>query len=63
MPAPNVIQWNHVSTVTNGPKSLAVLASDRIYEDFNVLGCNVWPFCRAKKSVRNNEVTVLPRLP
>ena len=41
MPAPNVIQWNPFSTVTNGPKSLAVLTRDRIYEDFNVLGCNV----------------------
>ena len=24
---------------------------------------NIWPFCRAKKSGRNNEVIVLPRRP
>ena len=41
---------------------LAVLTGDRISEGF-FLYENVWPFCPAKKSDRNNEVTVLPRWP
>ena len=40
-----------------GQKSLAVFTSDRINEGF--LQENVWPFSRAaRKSGRNNEVTV-----
>jgi len=39
----------------------AALTGDRINEGF--LQENIWPFCRAKKSGRNNEVIVLPRWP
>ena len=51
-------QWNPVNTVTNGTKKLDVFTSDRINEGF--LQDNVWSFSRvAKKSGRNNEVTVI----
>ena len=44
-------------------KHLAVITGDRINEGF-FASYYVWPFCRAaKKSGRNNEVTVLPRWP
>ena len=42
-----------------GQNNLAILTSDRINEGFFFLQGNVWPFCRAaKKSDRNNEVTL-----
>ena len=45
-------------------KNLVVLTGDRINEGFFFLQENVWSFSRAaKKSGRNNEVTVLPRWP
>ena len=55
-----IMQWNLGDSVTNGPKKLAVLRGDRISEGFFTRKCLAgWP----KKSVRNNEVTVLPRWP
>ena len=51
------IGWNPVNTVTNGPKKLAVLTKAFYKKMYG-------GFCRAaKKSGRNNEVTVLPRWP
>ena len=45
-----------------GHKSLAVLTVDRFNDEVFFLQGTVWPFCKvAKKSGRNNEVTVLPR--
>ena len=50
-------QWNPINAITNGTKKLAAFTSDFINEGF--LQENVWPFSRAaKKSGRNNEVTV-----
>ena len=53
-----ILQWNAVNTISNGPKTLG-----RINEGFfnkKTYG----GFCQAaKKSGRNNEVTVLPRWP
>ena len=52
----NIIQWNPVNTVTNGPKKFG-----RINEGF-FLQENIWRFLPGgKKSGCNNEVTVLPR--
>jgi len=43
-------------------KNLAILTGDRINKGF--LQKNVWPFCQAaKKSGRNNKVTILLRWP
>ena len=56
------IQWNSVNTVTNLPKKFGRIGIFYYYYFF--LQENVWPFCRAaKKSARNNEVTVFPWWP
>ena len=53
------VQWNPVYKVTNRPKKFCILT--RIFYQRKVL---YGSFCQAaKKSGRNNEVTVLPRRP
>ena len=55
------IQWNPVNTVTNLLKKIGRIG---IYYYYFFLQENVWPFCRAaKKSGRNNEVTIFPWWP
>ena len=54
-----IVQWNPANTVTNGPKTFG-----RINEGFIFYKKMYSSFCQAaKKSGRNNEVTVLPRWP
>ena len=54
----DLLKWNAVNTVTNGPTKLAVFMGDRINKGF-FQERNLWLFCQAaKKSGRNNKVTV-----
>ena len=54
----DLLKWNPVNTVTNGPKKLAVFMGDRIYKGL-LQERNLWLFCQAaKNSSRNNKVTV-----
>ena len=52
------LQLNSVNTVTNGPKTFG-----RINEGFLTRKCTTVFYQVAKKSGRNNKVTVLPRWP
>ena len=62
-PHPPRIQWTLSIRPPMDQRHLAVITGDRINEGF-FASYYVWPFCRAaKKSGRNNEVTVLPRWP
>ena len=62
-PHPPRIRWTLSIRPPKDQKHLAVLTGDHINEGF-FASYYVWQFCpAAKKSGRNNEVTVLPRWP
>ena len=54
------VQWNPGNTVTNGPKKSGRISNGVTVLNRVFLQENVWPFCQsAKKSGRNNKLTVL----
>ena len=61
---PRKLQWNPVNTVTNGPNTFGRVNGVAILTRFFFYKKMYGGFCQAaKKSGRNDEVTVLPRWP